>query len=115
MKIVASLLAPHLTDDPELVAGYLGAANGSASWPARCWAICCCAARCARPAAGCSTPTVRAHRPGHHRRPPSWPRWSAVGVDRLLDLQSLTARSGGAGSMVRLLILGASCCRSWPR
>jgi putative peptidoglycan lipid II flippase len=28
VKIVASLLAPHLTDDPELVAGYLGTANG---------------------------------------------------------------------------------------
>ncbi|BCI92484.1 hypothetical protein NIIDMKKI_76900 [Mycobacterium kansasii] len=28
VKIVASLLAPHLTDDPELVAGYLGLANG---------------------------------------------------------------------------------------
>ena len=28
VKIVFSLLAPHLTDDPALVAGYLGAANG---------------------------------------------------------------------------------------
>ncbi|MFY9492827.1 MAG: murein biosynthesis integral membrane protein MurJ, partial [Mycobacterium sp.] len=28
VKIVASLLAPRMTDDPELVAGYLGAANG---------------------------------------------------------------------------------------
>ena len=28
VKIAASLLAPHLTDDKELVAGYLGAANG---------------------------------------------------------------------------------------
>src|SRR4051795_9806560 len=28
VKIVASLVAPHLTGDPELVAGYLGLANG---------------------------------------------------------------------------------------
>ena len=28
VKIVASVLAPHLTDDPKLVAGYLGLANG---------------------------------------------------------------------------------------
>ena len=28
VKIVASLIAPHLTDDPDLVAGYLGTANG---------------------------------------------------------------------------------------
>ena len=28
VKIAASLLAPHITDDPELVAGYLGTANG---------------------------------------------------------------------------------------
>ena len=28
VKIVASLAAPYLTDDPELVAGYLGLANG---------------------------------------------------------------------------------------
>ena len=28
VKIIASLAAPHLTDDPELVAGYLGFANG---------------------------------------------------------------------------------------
>ncbi len=28
MKIAASLAAPHLTDDRELVAGYLGLANG---------------------------------------------------------------------------------------
>ncbi len=28
VKIVASLVAPHLTDNPELVAGYLGLANG---------------------------------------------------------------------------------------
>ncbi|MDA2892250.1 murein biosynthesis integral membrane protein MurJ [Mycolicibacterium sp. BiH015] len=28
VKVAASLAAPHLTDDPELVAGYLGLANG---------------------------------------------------------------------------------------
>lgn len=28
VKIIGSLLAPHLTDDPDLVAGYLGTANG---------------------------------------------------------------------------------------
>src|SRR6185312_8236171 len=28
VKIAASLAAPHLTDDPDLVAGYLGLANG---------------------------------------------------------------------------------------
>ena len=28
VKIAGSLVAPHVTDNPELVAGYLGAANG---------------------------------------------------------------------------------------
>ena len=46
VKVAASLLAPHVTDDRELVAGCLGLANGvgflaGAPPPA----ICCCGAR----------------------------------------------------------------------
>ncbi|MCB0922945.1 MAG: murein biosynthesis integral membrane protein MurJ [Mycobacterium sp.] len=106
VKIAASLVAPHLTDNPELVAAYLGAANGLGF------------------VAGALLGHVLLRR---SLRPPSGQLLSrdvlrtvtgtaaasvlaaitAVGVDRMLNLEALTVRSGGAGSMVRLLILAA--------
>ena len=55
VKIAASLLAPHITDNPDLVAGYLGLGQRPGIfWPARSSAITCCGTRCGPPAATCS-------------------------------------------------------------
>jgi putative peptidoglycan lipid II flippase len=107
VKIAASVLAPHLTGDPELVAGYLGTANGIGFL------------------AGAVLGHILLRR---SLRPPGGRLWDAPvmrsvvattaasvlaallagGVDRLLGLdERLTVRGGGAGSMVRLLILAA--------
>ena len=102
-KILLSLVAPHLTDNPELVAGYLGTANGLGF------------------AAGAVLGHVLLRR---SLQPPGGRLLDAAvnrtvfattaasvvaalitaGVDRLLGLQRLTEH-GGAGSMLRLMIL----------
>lgn len=104
VKIAASLVAPHLTDDPDLVAAYLGTANGLGF------------------VAGALLGHVllrRSLRPPGGRLLSSDVRRTVVGtaaasvvaavvaagVDRVLNLEALTTRSGGGGSMVRLLIL----------
>lgn len=105
VKIGASLLAPHLTDDRELVAGYLGLANGI----------------------GFVAGAVLGHQllrrslrpPGGRLLDPEVIRTilvtaaaslsaglAAYVVDRLLGLESLTVSGGGAGSLVRLLVIG---------
>ncbi|WP_328362947.1 murein biosynthesis integral membrane protein MurJ [Mycobacterium sp. NBC_00419] len=105
VKIAGSLIAPHLTDDPELVAGYLGAANGIGFL------------------AGAALGYVLLRRA---LNPPSG-RLLEVDVirtilvttaasllagligyvaDRLLGLQALTVHGGGAGSLLRLAVLG---------
>jgi putative peptidoglycan lipid II flippase len=105
VKIGASLLAPHLTTDPELVAGYLGTANGVGFL------------------AGAALGHVllrRSLRSGRLWEPAVvrtvlvttvaavLAALAAAAADRLLGLdQRLTVRGGGAGSMLRLLILGA--------
>lgn len=106
VKIVASVLAPHLTDDREMVAGYLGAANGLGF------------------VAGAILGHVLLRRslrpPGGRLIDPAVRRailvttavsvlaaCVAAGVDQLLGLDAFTERAGGAGSMLRLLILGA--------
>lgn len=105
VKIGASLLTPHLTDDPEVVAGYLGAANGLGFVAGAVLGHLLLrrslrppggrllSAGVVRTVAGITTASLAA-------------AVAAAGVDRLLNLGELTTRSGGAGSMVRLLILG---------
>ena len=105
VKIVASLAAPYLTDDRELVAGYLGLANGLGFL------------------AGASVGYVvlRAN-----LKPPDGrliglevtrtilvtisasliAGLSAHVVDQLLGLETLTTRFGSSGSLLRLLVLG---------
>ena len=105
VKIAASVAAPHLTDDPKLVAGYLGLANGLG--------FLACA-------------TV-----GHVllRRRRRRPDGDLVGLDvvrtilvtitasmaagllahiadQVLGLETLTEQWGGAGSLLRLTVLG---------
>jgi putative peptidoglycan lipid II flippase len=105
VKIAASLLAPHLTDDKELVAGYLGAANGI----------------------GFLAGAVLGHLLLRRSLDPPRGRLLDLDVvrtilvtiaasllagligyaaDRLLGLQALTVHAGGAGSLLRLLVLG---------
>ena len=121
VKIAASLAAPHLTADRELVAGYLGLANGIGFL--------------AGAIVGYILLRANLNPPGARRALPSQPggpagvrgglihldavRTALVAtaasliaglvahvVDRLLGLESLTENGGGAGSMLRLLILG---------
>ncbi len=77
VKIAASLLAPHLTDDKELVAGYLGPANGVGFLAGAVLGY-LLLRRSLRPAARpAARPRRRPHHPGDHRR------LAAGGADRL--------------------------------
>lgn len=105
VKIIGSVIAPHLTDDPNLVAGYLGAANGL-GWVA---------------GAVCGYLLLRRSL-GHASGPLVGPDVArtvlvtlaasataaavGLGIDRGLDLDLLTVRGGGPGSILRLAILG---------
>jgi putative peptidoglycan lipid II flippase len=105
VKIAASLAAPHVTDDPELVAGFLGTANGLGFL------------------VGAIAGYILLRRAllprGMHLVDLSVVRTVLVTVtasllagliahvcDRLFGLGRLTADGGGAGSLLRLLILG---------
>lgn len=106
VKIVGSVLAPHLTDDPKLVAGYLGLANGI----------------------GFLAGAIIGYLLLRHTLLPAGGQLIGRGelrtilvtitasmlaglvahvADRLLGLDALTAHGGGAGSLLRLLILAA--------
>ena len=103
VKIGASLLAPHLTEDRELVAGYLGLANGI-GFVAGAALGHLLLRRSLRPPGGRLSTRGDPHDPGHGCRIRAGrsrriPRRQAVG------LGSLTV-SGGAGSLVRLLVIG---------
>ena len=105
VKIAASLAAPHLTDDRELVAGYLGMANGLGFLAGADGRL--------RPAARESQaarwqadqPAGSAHHPGDDRRLVAR-RAYRPRRRQLLGLESLTRNWGGAGSLLRLLVLG---------
>ena len=105
VKIVGSLLAPRATDNPDLVAGFLGAANGLGF------------------VAGAILGHLllrRALRPAHGRlygRQVIRTVWVTVGasvlaglvgyaVDRVTGLSALTEHGGGMGSLLRLTVLG---------
>jgi putative peptidoglycan lipid II flippase len=104
VKIAASLAAPHLTDDRELVAGYLGLANGVGFL--------------AGAVVGYILLRANLNPPGGRLIKLEVVRTVLVAtaasliaglvahvVDQLLSLESLT-EYGGAGSMLRLLVLG---------
>ena len=104
VKIAGSLLAPHLTGDAELVAGLLGLANG-VGFLAGAIVGYVLLRRALLPTGGhlVGAPAVRnvlvtvaasllAGLVAHL-------------ADRLLGLRELTARGGGAGSILRLLLL----------
>ncbi len=107
VKIAFSLLAPHLTSDPQLVAGLLGTANGL-GFVAGAVLGHVLLRRSLRPPAGRLLDSAVS-------RTILWTTLASVaaalvagGLDRLLGLdEALTVRGGGAGSMVRLLIVAA--------
>ena len=104
VKIAGSLAAPHVTDDPQLVAGYLGTANGLGFLAG----------------AVVGHLLLRAH-----LRPPGGRLYDLQVIrtvlitlaaalvaallgraaDRLLRFETLTEHSGGAGSLLRLALL----------
>jgi putative peptidoglycan lipid II flippase len=107
VKIVASLIAPHLTDDPDLVAGYLGTANGI-GFVAGAVLGHLLLRRSLRPPGGrLLDPAVRRTMVVTTAAAVLAGLVAAV-VDRALGLQqTLTVGGGGAGSMLRLVILAA--------
>ncbi len=105
VKIAASLTAPYLTDDPELVAGYLGLANGLGFL--------------AGATVGYFLLRASLNPPGGRLISLSVVRTILVTiaasmiaglaahiVDQLLGLESLTDNWGGVGSLLRLCVLG---------
>ncbi len=105
VKIAASLAAPHLTDDRELVAGYLGLANGIGFLAGAIVGYILLRANLKPPGGRlinlevvrtvlvATAASIMAGLLAHV-------------VDQLLGLESLTENGGGAGSMLRLLVLG---------
>ena len=105
VKIAASVAAPHLTDDPDLVAGYLGLANGLGFL--------------AGATVGYYLLRANLNPPGGRLVGLQVVRTILVTicasliagliahvVDKLLGLESLTDSWGGGGSLLRLLVLG---------
>lgn len=104
VKIIASLAAPYLTDDPRLVAGYLGLANGLGFLAGAVVGHVMLRANLKPPGGRLITldvvrtilVTIAAS---------LLAGLLAHVVDRLVGLDSLTETAGGAGSILRLLIL----------
>jgi putative peptidoglycan lipid II flippase len=105
VKIAASLMAPYLTDDRELVAGYLGLANGLGFLAGATVAYFLLRARLDPPdgrlinlqVVRTILVTISAS---------LLAGLVAHIVDQLLGLETLTSNWGGAGSLLRLLVIG---------
>ncbi|OAN41904.1 murein biosynthesis integral membrane protein MurJ [Mycolicibacterium iranicum] len=105
VKVAASLAAPHLTDDPELVAGYLGLANGLGFLAGATVGYLLLRARLDPPDGRLVghdvvrtilvtiTASLAAGLIAHS-------------LDQLIGLENLTEHWGAAGSLLRLLALG---------
>ncbi len=120
VKIAASLAAPHLTDDRELVAGYLGLANGVGFLAGAMVGYILLRANLNQPGGLGALPSQAGGPPGVRgglislevvRTVLVATAASLVAgliahvVDQLVGLESLTEHGGG-GSMLRLLVLG---------
>jgi putative peptidoglycan lipid II flippase len=104
VKIIASVLAPHVTDDRKLVAGYLGLANGL-GFLAGAIVGYYLLRRALRPAGG-HLVGVREVRTVLVTVAASLLAGLVAHVlDWLLGLQALTIHSGGIGSLLRLVVL----------
>ena len=105
VKIAASLAAPHVTDDPELVAGFLGTANGL-GFLAGAVVGYVLLRRALLPRGGLLVDVTVVRAILVTVTASLLAGLIAHVFDRLLGLNRLTADGGGAGSLLRLLILG---------
>ncbi|MDT5212554.1 MAG: putative peptidoglycan lipid flippase [Mycobacterium sp.] len=105
VKIVASVAAPHLTDNPELVAGYLGLANGLGFLAGATLGFVVLRANLNPP--GGRLINLQVVRTILVTISASLIAGLAAHVvDKLLGLETLTTRFGGGGSLLRLFVLG---------
>ncbi|OSC39321.1 murein biosynthesis integral membrane protein MurJ [Mycobacterium decipiens] len=104
VKIVGSLLVPHVTGDPQLVAGYLGLANGL-GFLAGALVGYYLLRRTLRPGGGQLIGAGEARTVLVTVAASLLAGLLAQVADRLLGLGELTARAGGVGSLLRLLVL----------
>jgi putative peptidoglycan lipid II flippase len=104
VKIGASLLAPHVTDDPKLVAGYLGLANGL-GFLAGAVVGYYLLRKALRPPGGQLLGVAEIRTILVTITASLLAGLIAHVVDRLIGMQRLTAYGGGAGSLLRLFVL----------
>ncbi len=106
VKIASSLVAPHLTDNPDLVAGYLGLANGL-GFVAGAVAGYVLLRNALRPNGGHLLTVAEVRTILVTATASLLAGLVAYLVDVLLGMQRLTAYGGGAGSLLRLVVLAA--------
>ncbi len=104
VKITGSLLAPHVTHDPKLVAGYLGLANGL-GFLAGAIVGYYLLRQALLPAGGHLVGGAEVHTVLVTVAASLLAALLAHVADRLLNLAEWTAHGGGAGSLLRLLVL----------
>ncbi|BAX95077.1 murein biosynthesis integral membrane protein MurJ [Mycobacterium shigaense] len=104
VKIVGSVLAPHVTHDPKLVAGFLGLANGL-GFLAGAVVGYLLLRRALLPAGGQLVGVAEMRTILVTLVASMLAGLTALVADRLLALDELTARGGAAGSLLRLFVL----------
>ncbi|WP_144206769.1 murein biosynthesis integral membrane protein MurJ [Mycobacterium tilburgii] len=105
IKIAGSVLAPHVTDDPQLVAGFLGLANGL-GFLAGAIVGYVLLRHALLPAGGHLVGLAEVRTILVTVVASMLAGLIAHVIDRLLGVGALTAHGGAAGSLLRLLILG---------
>ncbi|WP_445167819.1 murein biosynthesis integral membrane protein MurJ [Mycolicibacterium sp. Dal123E01] len=105
VKIATSLAAPHLTTDPELVAGYLGLANGIGFLAGAILGY-LLLNRTLKPPRGKLLDVEVIRTILVTTAASLLAGLIAYVIDKLLGLQALTEHAGGVGSLLRLLVLG---------
>jgi putative peptidoglycan lipid II flippase len=106
VKIIGSVLAPHLTNDPKLVAGFLGTANGI-GFLAGAVVGYYLLRRTLLPAGGHPVGVREVRTVLVTVAAALLAALVAHVADRLLSLGELTAHGGAAGSLLRLVVLAA--------
>src|SRR5246127_5377196 len=104
VKIAASLVAPHITNNPELVAGYLGLANGL-GFLAGAIVGYYLLRNALRPLSGHLLGVAEVRTILVTITASLLAGLIAHVVDQLMGMQRLTAYGGGAGSLLRLFVL----------
>lgn len=104
VKITASLLAPHVTANRDLIAGYLGLANGL-GFLAGAIVGYFLLRKALRPAGGQLVGAAEARTILVAIAASLVAAMVAHAADRLLGLEALTSRGGGAGSLLRMIAL----------